>query len=376
LLVINPDAGWVRAPFMAMPPGVDVYFLHILNIRERARWRHVRWADVGRWRRISSNVYEIHFFLPTYFRRVTQLFARLFTRVAFGAAGPTAVYFTYPTHVSLIDCFRRALRVYLAHDPFAYYGGWDPQTIARQESELLERCDFVMAVSQMLVEDFKSDPTRRARVEHVPNGVERAAIADILLPRPKDLPHGRPIVGCIGQINNTFDWEFIAELTASVCDFVFVFIGPLIEDDPGIAASICGILQRPNVLWLGSRPHADRMAYISHFEVCLCPLRVNAQNDRRCPLRIFDYLASGRPVITTNVREAVEHSSHVMVARSAAEAAALLEEIRSGSRQTDASGMKRYALDQTWEVRARQMIDILGISPAVPDRAVVSTCGS
>ena len=52
-----------------------------------------------------------------------------------------------------------------------------------------------------------------------------------------NLPGDRPIVGCVGQINNTFDWGFIAELVVRASDFVFVFIGPLIEDDPAIEAA-------------------------------------------------------------------------------------------------------------------------------------------
>jgi glycosyltransferase involved in cell wall biosynthesis len=166
----------------------------------------------------------------------------------------------------------------------------------------------------------------------------------------------RPIVGCTGQINETYDWAMLGELADRMPEASFVFIGPIIAEAAEHRTAIDAVLKgKPNVHWLGRKPHADLPAYLGAFDVCLNPLAPGPHADRRSPLRLFDYLATGKPIVSTNIAEA-RHDGHVWLADNATEMAALIRQGYSGERQLDLPARQKYIEQNTWEMRALDML--------------------
>ncbi|MFO0005083.1 MAG: glycosyltransferase, partial [bacterium] len=101
---------------------------------------------------------------------------------------------------------------------------------------------------------------------------------------PKDLMDisalGRPIVGIVGQINNTYDWEMLEAAAETNQQMQLVFIGNLFEEGE-VTERIKSFFKRDNVHWLGAKPHNDLKGYIDNFDILLNPLAINPQNDRR-----------------------------------------------------------------------------------------------
>jgi glycosyltransferase involved in cell wall biosynthesis len=315
-------------------------------------------AACWRWRRPSEGVEEARTCVPRRWGGVSSSLVHWFCRRRFADAGrPDAVVFTWPYLASLCEKLPDLYRIYYCKDPF---DRWPGATSATREMEqrLLNNCDLVFTVSRQLAEDFA--PRSRGKVIYLPNAVDDSFLSLPSLPRPDDLPTGQPIVGCIGQINYTYDLEYMQQMAALSPGVTFCFVGAVVEYDGAQRRRILSWLRRTeNVIWLGERPHEQLPAYIQHFDICLNCLRVDDNNNRRSPLRLYDYLVSDRPVITTGVREAYEHVPHVVVAESPEEAANVIRETLEGKRPIDAARRRAYIEQHTWSVRARQFLGYL-----------------
>jgi glycosyltransferase involved in cell wall biosynthesis len=216
----------------------------------------------------------------------------------------------------------------------------------------------VFAVSRLLVDDFR--PRTKAKIVYLPNGLEESFLNAGNMPRPANLPTDKPIIGCIGQINITYDWKYIAELAAALPEMTLCFVGNITEGNPYWRRDIVEQLAKtPNILWLDRQPHEQVPAYMQHFDISICLLKADAAGDRRSPLRLYDYLTTERPIISTPVREAYEHLPHIHIAESGNAAATLARRILAGEFPVDVAARKKYVEGQTWANRAEQFMNEL-----------------
>jgi glycosyltransferase involved in cell wall biosynthesis len=117
-------------------------------------------------------------------------------------------------------------------------------------------------------------------------------------PMPADLAKiPRPIIGYSGYVKKQLDWKLLLELATEHPGWSFVFVG---ETRPH--AEIRELLDRiaalPNVHFLGGKPSTELARYPQHFDVCLMPYRTNDYSKYIFPLKLYEYLASGRPTVS------------------------------------------------------------------------------
>lgn len=86
---------------------------------------------------------------------------------------------------------------------------------------------------------------------------------------------------------------------------------------------------------------------------------MNPANDRRSPLRIYDYLATDKPILSTAIAEAYCHLPHLSICRSAVEMAAAIEQVCSGKYEMDWEARRCHIQANTWQRRAAQLLTIL-----------------
>jgi hypothetical protein len=269
---------------------------------------------------------------------------------------PDLVVFTWPHLAILAERFTQTKRVYYCKDPFEHWSCWKPHEIHQLEDRMLASCDAVFAVSHALVEDFC--PRAKGKVIYLPNAVEESLLRISNPPRPADLPTDKPILGCIGQINETYDWPFIHELAACVPEARIVLVGNITEVVPGsMRQTIDRASNVPNIRFLGEKPHDQIPSYIHHFDICMNLLTPGEHADRRSPLRLYDYLTTNRPIISTSVREAREHLPHIQIAQSPGEAADLVRRILQNELIVDTNKRRKSIAAQTWSHRARQFLE-------------------
>ncbi len=376
MLIVDANEAWVRALFSAVPPSAarsDLAFVNPL-------WRYVRGglpASLLRsWRAVDVDPSES----PDRTRKTTVGHARgagvrsRHFAVAALARAPRlsnrmllnqinrcdvdVVVLTLPLYAPLARLLRRrGVRVvYYCFDPFAYWS-WDRALIERHERMMLEEVDMTIAVSRALCEDFMAMP-RRGPVHYLPNATSRAFALTLdpsrpAPPRPADLPDA-PVIGVTGNTNKTYDWPMIEQLAARLRDTraQIVFVGRANESDPLWAREIDRICTTlPNVRCLGAKAHEALPAYIRHFDVCFSPLAVTHQNDRRSPLRLYDYAAGVRPIVSTAVREAAAHGPRIAIG-------AGLDQIESHIRAGLVASPQTPA-PQLWSDRAARLVELL-----------------
>jgi glycosyltransferase involved in cell wall biosynthesis len=265
-----------------------------------------------------------------------------------------AVIYTLPQYARVAEKIRGPLSVYFAHDPFQFYDSWDKKIIAEYEQRMLDRSDIVFAITDALAEDFRK--TTRTPITTLRNATSRSFIEQLrsVTPSPSDLGEiRRPIIGCVGQLSeSTYDWDLIAGVAAAIPEASLVFVGPIFARTPKIE----NVLGLPNVWWLGPRPHEELPAYLNGFDVCLNPLKQGAHSDRRSPLRLYDYLATDKPILSTAIQEAYLHRSFIEIGHTTDECVALLRRLAWGGPDRNLPARHRYIENNTWDNRAAELL--------------------
>jgi glycosyltransferase involved in cell wall biosynthesis len=178
----------------------------------------------------------------------------------------------------------------------------DHDRLAEGEAYLLEHCRHIVVCSQRLLET-KQGP----RVTLVRNAVDLEAYTRDL-PRPPDLPDGR-VVLYVGTLHrDRLDVELsVALARALVGAATLVFVGPV-----ALSAADLDLLAAAGARLLGPREHIIVPAYLTHADVLVVPHVVTAFTESLDPIKVYEYLAARRPVVSTDVagfREIVPVSS-------------------------------------------------------------------
>lgn len=233
------------------------------------------------------------------------------------------------------------------------------------EEELIARADAAVVTATALDNDIRR---RRGNlpVAQVRNGVDarRFQAQAAAAPRPADVPNaGRSIVGFVGALYEWIDFDLIARVVRASPEFDFVFVGP--SDGRGDVARIALL---PNAVFLGHRPYARVPAYVQAFDVCWIPFRSGRVAQSANPVKVYEYLALGKPVVSTPVADTDSFAGLVAVGRTAEEITDLL---RAAVREppADADARRAFAAANSWDARARQIVDFVASLDARPTAA-------
>ncbi len=223
------------------------------------------------------------------------------------------------------DCAKRiphSALVYDCVDLHSAYGGlMDPKVVDEMEFDLAAQADQVFATATRLAARLKAVNDSAVMI---PNGAnyERFATAADDLPCPddlKDIP--QPVFGFVGALQSCIEYDWVVHAAAQRPDWSFVFIG---GEKPGVDLSALKAL--PNVHFLGLKPNEQLPAYLKHCAACLNLFADNELSADVSPLKFYEYLATGRPVVSTPQPEQVlQYEGLIRVARSPEAFVAALE---------------------------------------------------
>jgi len=179
------------------------------------------------------------------------------------------------------------------------------------ERRLLGSVDQVIVASQGLL---AAKGGINPHTAFVPNGVDFGAYA-APWPEPPELariPH--PRIGYTGVVKPQLDWNLLEALIRARPDWSFIFVGP-VHREPTTLEVVARLGRRANVHFLGFRTPQALAAYPQHFDVCVMPYRINRYTDQIYPLKLHEYLASGRPTIGTPITTLAAFADVVTLAR-------------------------------------------------------------
>lgn len=199
-----------------------------------------------------------------------------------------------PLALDVMQAFRstRSLAVYYCMQDFEQVTD-SPAALRRAETELLAEVDVVFSGGRLLQERLER---LHPFVVQAPVTVAERFFAPAGAP-PRDLAGlPGPRIGYVGGFHRHFDLGLVERLIELMPEATFVFIGPQVEQQ---ASS----LRRPNVHLLGRREHHELPDYIDGFDVCLIPYRLSPFTRTVWPTKLHEYLARGKPVVSTSLPE-------------------------------------------------------------------------
>lgn len=273
---------------------------------------------------VGENLFEYQppWFLPGNYRfpaindAVQDIGTRLVGKLArkLGCRRPI-LYIWHPTFARMVGKFGESVVCYHVYDDFYGYKGGSPEDrklIRELDESVLARADVVFAASRKLFSDLLK---KHSNVHLVPNGVDfglfASAASDVRIPLDLQAVRG-PRIGYVGNINIKVDLQLLADIAVARPDWSIVLIGPV--NAPGKGMERCMRLQ--NVHFLGPKHYQHTPQYVAGLDVCIMPYVLDGWVLSGYPLKMHEYLAAGKPVVSSDLDSVREFERVVRIAHS------------------------------------------------------------
>jgi glycosyltransferase involved in cell wall biosynthesis len=221
-----------------------------------------------------------------------------------------------------------------------------PPDLAARERELLARADLVFTGGQSL---YEAKRDRHSRVFPFPSSVDvkHFAQARWLAGEPADqqaIP--RPRLGFCGVLDERMNLRLLGEIAAQRPDWHFVLIGPVVKIEQD------ALPRGPNLHYLGMKPYDELPRYLAGWDVAMLPFALNAATRYISPTKTPEYLAAGRPVVSTSIRDVVRpygERGMAQIADSPGEWVAAIEVALRGWSPAQRREIERYLATLSWD---------------------------
>jgi glycosyltransferase involved in cell wall biosynthesis len=247
--------------------------------------------------------------------------------------------------------------LYYVTDDHAAKPGIDAASFRAAEDRFARRADVILASAPELVKRMR---TLNDNVHYAPAVTDARRFASALEPGPVDdalesLP--RPRVLFVGAIlAATIDIDLVVGLADLRPDWSFAFVGPVGQGDP--RTNIDALREKPNVHLLGSRPNERLPELLRGADATIIPYRVDHQMRSVFPMKTYEYLAAGRPVVSTPLQTLTDLPDVILASTAEQFAQSLTEAIDNDTPQVRAERSAR-AQSHSWESRLEQIAGLL-----------------
>lgn len=209
-----------------------------------------------------------------------------------------ALWLYTPMALAFTNGLAPAAVVYDCMDELSAFHGAPPR-LRELEDELFRRAHLVFTGGESLYQAKKS---RHPSVHAFPSSVDFAHFSRgrEALPEPSDQAGiGYPRIGFFGVIDERMDLELIENVARSHPEWHLVMLGPVVKIDPATLPRL------PNIHWLGQKSYEDLPRYMSGWHAAMMPFALNESTRFISPTKTLEYLAAGRPVISTPIHDVV-----------------------------------------------------------------------
>lgn len=325
------------------------------------RFKWLEWLKGSRKKTENIYLYSPPVVLPfgnvyRWVNRLNQRWLLLFVKKIarrLGMNNPT-VWTYLPNSLPLAEGLNPRMLIYDCVDEHSEYTGLiNKDTMLEMERGLLESCDLVFVTAPGLYESKKA----HARNIHLlPNAADvehfaRAALPETPVPDEiRNLP--RPVLGFVGVIHDWIDQDLIAYLAQKRPEWSVAMIGPV-----GAGISVDRLKVLSNVHFFGRKTKEELPGYIKGFDVCLNPFRKNELTERVSPLKFYEYLASGKPVVSVEMPGVMEFSDVIEIASDYDGFYHGVERAIAGENEERKKLRLRAAARNSWESRVEFMMN-------------------
>jgi GT2 family glycosyltransferase len=215
-----------------------------------------------------------------------------------------------------------------------------------EERHLAGECDVLVVTAQKLVEKFSPKGLAPLLAR---NAADFDRFAAPTGEPPLSETMRRPVVGYFGAIADWMDLDLVAEVARLRPQYSFVLIGEVFGRDTS------GLKRLPNVHLLGHREYEEIPLYLREFDACMIPFLVNQVTDATDPVKLYEYLSQGKPVVATNMAELASFSELVYIGRDASDFATKLDQAVGEQGETLRERRVEFARANTWVHRVESI---------------------
>lgn len=259
----------------------------------------------------------------------------------------------------LIGSFNEKLSCYHCVDEWSALQTDNPKigrNIKREEERILKKADIVFTVSIPL---FESKRTVNSNTHYLPLAADFFQFNQAMSDRtkiPEDIEKiVRPKIGFIGSIvANKVDLDLIYFMGHSRPGWSFIFVGPISK-----SVNISRFSRLDNIHFLGYKKLHQLPGYLKDFDVAIIPYLLNEVTKGVSPLKLYEYLAAGKPVVSTNIPEAYPLKEVIKIADNKDAFISNIEYLLKNDTKEDVQKRLDVARQNTWNKRVMVFSELM-----------------
>jgi glycosyltransferase involved in cell wall biosynthesis len=330
-------------------------------IKVPARWRRwralaprLRKAQSGLWVLTPPPMLPFGNMYPAVNRTNQQVLAG-YIRWASGRIGlEDPLLWTYlPSSCALVDRLQPKAVIYHCVDEHSAFPGFiRPEVVRGYDDDLTRRADLIMTSAHNLL---LSREHLNANIHHVYHGADIEHFTKALdphLPIPADVAAiPAPRLGVVGVHDERLDLDAIEALATADPAWQVILVGPIQPGD--VEESRLAAL--PNVHCLGGKPLAELPAYLKALDVALIPYKLNELTRNIFPLKLYEYLAAGLPVVAGALPELKRFPDRVSLAETPGDYSRLVREALASDSPDARAARTAIAAQNSWDARVEEI---------------------
>jgi glycosyltransferase involved in cell wall biosynthesis len=290
-----------------------------------------------------------------------RLTAAILRRAARRLPKPVVLWIYDPCSARLAKSCGEVFAVYDCVDDYAEQAGSDLHRralVAREDERAASTARLVFATTQDL---YRRKRRLNSNTHLVPNAGDfphflQASDPDFQAAEIRNLT--RPVLGFAGNLlRSKVDFELLEEVAAARADWTVLLIGPARPDS---AEALTRLTRLANVRWVGLKPYAELPAYVAAFDVGLIPYRANEYTRNCSPLKLYEYLAAGKPVVASGLPVLAGMEPDVVLAEGADDFISAVEAALAARGSEDRKRRMALAAENTWERRTERLLELVG----------------
>jgi glycosyltransferase involved in cell wall biosynthesis len=255
------------------------------------------------------------------------------------------------------EYFEKPFIIYEQLDELEVFDGFSMKKLKSQHEQLVQNSNLVVGISDQLVSKLRQT---RPDTLLITNGVDinhfsKDRMTNVFLGDVMDyiLSKGKPIIGYYGALARWMDYDLIRYVANELRnDCLFLFIGP--PYDHSFARSKVGDLE--NIHVLPPVKYQILPEYLDKFTVATIPFVVNELTNSVSPLKLFEYMAGEKPIVTTKMKECEKYEGVIIAENKEDYVSKVLQAIELGSDEMYLESLRKVAYKNSWQNKTKQLM--------------------
>lgn len=333
--------------------GYRIFYFPVTQVQE---------SDLYSLKRIDDNIFEVNISILNkitiysdyfYNLQIEKFMKGIDQLIIDGAINQPICFVEFPAWEPVVAKIREKYQGFVIFDCLDEYSGFSnvDSSITNFERKLSEISDFVIATSQYLKEKCEK---YKKNVIFLPNASDFEHFS--FLPSNDYLENlNRPIIGYYGAIAEWFNLELLEYLASNRPEWNFVLIGHT------YAHSISCLEKYKNIHLLGEKSYQELPKYLYWFDVCLIPFIDSPLIKATHPVKFYEYLSSGKPVVSSKLPELIQYQDLCYLATDKEDYLQKIEIALNENNPKIRLMRIEFAKTNTWDVRVEELLKLMNI---------------